>query len=103
MIVFFIFIKPSSKKSAKIQIPTYQEIISYKNAQDIFTKGLQPQVKPGQNSKGENKNNDLNSLPENARDCVIEKISEAKWNDLINHQRPARVQEEQIISECISQ
>jgi len=76
--------------------PDFQEMIAYKNAQDIFDKGLQPQIKTNnQNSEG-----DFDYLPENVRSCVIREIGEDEWNKLNNHQRPLAEQERDIIKHC---
>lgn len=76
--------------------PDYQEMIAYKNAQDIFEKGLQSQIKiSNQNQKG-----DFDYLLESTRSCFIDMIGEDKWNELNNHQRPLTVQEREIIEQC---
>ena len=76
--------------------PENQEMFAYKNAQDIFEKGLQPQLKVQNN----NDSGGLGDLPESARQCIIEKITEAKWNELVGHTRPATADEEQTINQC---
>jgi len=76
--------------------PDYQEMIAYKNAQDIFENGLQPRIKTSnQNQKG-----DFDYLSESARSCFIDKIGEDEWNKLNTHQKPLTEKERQIIEQC---
>ncbi len=75
--------------------PAYQEMVAYKNAKDIFEKGLQPQIKTNQNNEGS-----LGDMPENARSCIIEEITEKRWNELLNRTSPATTEEMQVIDRC---
>lgn len=77
---------------------SYQDMVAYKNAQDIFEKGLQPQIKiSNQNNQG------FGFMSDNARNCAINKIGEENWNKLNNHEKPATEQERKIIDECSKQ
>jgi len=76
--------------------PDYQEMIAYKNAQDIFEKGLQPQM----DTNSQNNQGDFDYLSEDIRSCVISNIGEDDWNQLKNHQRPLTEQERTIIKQC---
>jgi len=76
--------------------PVYQEMVAYKNAQDIFEKGLQSQMK----TDNQNQRGDFDYLSENTRSCFIDKIGEDEWNKVNTHQRPLTERERQMIEQC---